>query len=583
MFFSGQSASSEGTSFQSSPSLTFEQQRELLQMQLEIAFLNRANTPKELPQFDVSQNLCLLPKFDESDPDTYFVLFELIAEARAWSELDMTMLLQCVLTGKAREAFAALSVADSKVYAKVKSAVLKVYELVPEAYRQHFRYRKKLDSQAYSEFVRDLTSAFNRWCTASEVRTFGDLSNFIVLEQFKNSVSDQVATYMNECKVKSPSDAAVLADEYRLTHESHFESNSDMYNKNNFTSRNSRSHFCGASFQRPQQKFGSRGLKAPVDANTCRYCLVEGHWKKDCPLLKSKKSGQVKPAVMTVSVTASDHQGEFFQPLVEFDSQSSHCDFSAFISDGVVSLKDGDQNVSIKILRDTGALDDFILEYVLPFSKESDTGRCVMVRGMGLVPFSSPLHEVTLKCGLVEGDVDVGVRPQLPVEGVHMILGNDLAGNKVWADGKLNIFTKQPSLPPARLSPDRNRVSPEVFPVCAVTRELPVKLQTEQLTSSRDSLIAEQKADTTLADLFDKVVPDSVVRNSAQCYFLLDGLLVRKWVPHYDQGLGEAVFQIVVPTTCEIKCCKLHMVMWQVIWVFVKLMIAYSVIFSGHV
>jgi hypothetical protein len=54
--------------------------------------------------------------------------------------------------------------------------------------------------------------------------------------------------------------------------------------------------------------------------------------------------------------------------------------------------------------------------------------------------------------------------------------------------------------------------------------ELPVKLQTEQLTSSRDSLMAEQKADTNLADLFDKVVPDSVVRNSAQCYFLLVGL-----------------------------------------------------------
>ena len=27
------------------------------------------------------------------------------------------------------------------------------------------------------------------------------------------------------------------------------------------------------------------------------------------------------------------------------------------------------------------------------------------------------------------------VHPQLPVEGVHMILGNDLACDKVWADG----------------------------------------------------------------------------------------------------------------------------------------------------
>ncbi len=72
--FLGQSASSEGASFHSSPSLTFEQQRELLQMQLEIARLQNANRPEGVSQFDVSQNLRLLPKFDESDPDTYFTL-----------------------------------------------------------------------------------------------------------------------------------------------------------------------------------------------------------------------------------------------------------------------------------------------------------------------------------------------------------------------------------------------------------------------------------------------------------------------------------------------------------------------------
>ena len=103
MFFGGQSAGSEGAGFQSSPSLTFEQQRELLQMQIEIERLRNANKPEGLPQFDVSQNLRLLPTF-ESDPATYFALFEHIVEARAWSDLDMTMLLQCVLTGKAREA-----------------------------------------------------------------------------------------------------------------------------------------------------------------------------------------------------------------------------------------------------------------------------------------------------------------------------------------------------------------------------------------------------------------------------------------------------------------------------------------------
>ncbi|XP_039649342.1 heterogeneous nuclear ribonucleoprotein A/B-like [Perca fluviatilis] len=50
-----------------------------------------------------------------------------------------------------------------------------------------------------------------------------------------------------------------------------------------------------------------------------------------------------------------------------------------------------------------------------------------------------------------------------------MILGNDLAGSKVWADGKINIFEKKVSVLPVKVSPDCNCASPEVFPGCAVT------------------------------------------------------------------------------------------------------------------
>ena len=41
---------------------------------------------------------------------------------------------------------------------------------------------------------------------------------------------------------------------------------------------------------------------------------------------------------------------------------------------------------------------------------------------------SVPLHGVYLKCDLVTGPVIVGIRPSLPVQGVSLILGNDLAG-----------------------------------------------------------------------------------------------------------------------------------------------------------
>lgn len=40
----------------------------------------------------------------------------------------------------------------------------------------------------------------------------------MVLEQFKNIISEQIATCINERDVKTAGEAAVLADKYILTH-----------------------------------------------------------------------------------------------------------------------------------------------------------------------------------------------------------------------------------------------------------------------------------------------------------------------------------------------------------------------------
>ncbi|KAK0130945.1 hypothetical protein N1851_034377 [Merluccius polli] len=211
-------------------------------------------------------------------------------------------------SNRAQEAYSTLSTADCKVYKRVKSAVLKAYELVPEAYRQRFRGWKRGDKQSHVEFVRDLTAHFGRWCAASEVDTFEKLCNLVILEQFKNSVPKNVATYLTENKVGTPGQAAVLADEYVLIHKSNFNA------------------------------------------------------------------------------------------------------------------------VPVKILRDTGSLDSFVCKSVLPFSSETDTGDFVLVRGMGMVVFPAPVHRLCFVSGLVKGDVEMGVRTELPVDGVDIILGNGLAG-----------------------------------------------------------------------------------------------------------------------------------------------------------
>ncbi len=81
-----------------------------------------------------------------------------------------------------------------------------------------------------------------------------------------------------------------------------------------------------------------------------------------------------------------------------------------------------------------GHLIHSFIHSVHPFLPGSDTGDNTLIRGMGLTVLPVPLHKLELNCGLVQGEVAMGVRPALPIRGVDVILGNDLVGCQVWAD-----------------------------------------------------------------------------------------------------------------------------------------------------
>ncbi|KAE8289494.1 hypothetical protein D5F01_LYC11196 [Larimichthys crocea] len=84
--------------------------------------------------FNVSKHISLVPVFREAEVETYFGAFERIATALRWPEDVWAISLRCKLTGRAQEACSSLSVEDGLDYNKVKSAIMRAYELVPEAY-----------------------------------------------------------------------------------------------------------------------------------------------------------------------------------------------------------------------------------------------------------------------------------------------------------------------------------------------------------------------------------------------------------------------------------------------------------------
>ena len=133
---------------------------------------NAPQQPHGNDRFDPARNIRLVPKFIERSVEKYFPQFEKVAKNLNWPRQAWTTLLQSVLVGKAAEVYSAMSVTDSSDYEKVKTAILKAYELVPEAYRQKFRNYKKYDRQTFVEFAREQEDLFDQWMRAKNADDF---------------------------------------------------------------------------------------------------------------------------------------------------------------------------------------------------------------------------------------------------------------------------------------------------------------------------------------------------------------------------------------------------------------------------
>ena len=161
-------------------------------------------------------------------------------------------------------------------------------------------------------------------------------------------------------------------------------------------------------------------------------------------------------------------QKDKISPETEIDYMKK---YKPFILEGVVSLL-GDENSSqkVKILGDTGATQSLMLDSVLPLTENSFTGANVLISGVEMCVLEVPLHEVNIKSSLINGHIVIGMRPSLPVEGISLILGNDLAVEKVMVDPRV---AEKP-----RDDDKTERLAEKfsgIFPASVVTRSMKAK------------------------------------------------------------------------------------------------------------
>ena len=567
--------------------------------------------------FDITKHVRMVPEFDESDVDRYFLHFEQVAESMEWPKEKWPHLLQTKLKGKACDAYAALSREEANTYATVKSAILNAYSLVPEAYRQKFRNARKQEAQSFREFAKNKEITFDRWLQSVNAQSFNDLRELMLLEEFKRSLNSEVRSHIEEQKVKTLSQAATIADEFTLTHRSanrfgNAAGKSSSFRKGINTSQNeSKSN---STVESKQTESGQKTTSTDRQ-NVCYYCRQPGHVKSNCPTLQKKKQDKEKEkksfpnGLVGCHAKAKNDVCEHVQNVVKSaEPDKIKSQYAPFTSVGYVSLVGCDEARKVSILRDTGASQSLILDSVLPFGGKSSTGTSVLLQGVEGGYFEVPLHSVDLQSGLVSGKVNLGIRKSLPMEGVSLILGNDLAGDKV----TVPIVSATPLACEHAETESLVQEFPEVFPACAVTRSMARKssesvrktssddvsledsffshlndentcptesntcskendtnantstqedkdahglcdetqiVDESELVLNKSSLIEAQKKDSQLIVLNDNALLEDEALKENVCFYKKDDVLMRKWKPVDASGDEDwrEVHQIVVP------------------------------------
>lgn len=120
--------------------------------------------------------------------------------------------------------------------------------------------------------------------------------------------------------------------------------------------------------------------------------------------------------------------------LISGSKVNQECEhFLPFLSRGAVAHSE----TSVQILRDTGCAHSLLLKSDLPEWETSVISSNRIIKGIGGVK-TVPLVRVYVKSSLVDGYFTVGMEDTIPVDGVDLLMGNDLCGEKVVPDPVVN-------------------------------------------------------------------------------------------------------------------------------------------------
>ena len=222
------------------------------------------------------ESLKLTKLADSEDVEAFLTAF---VEAHNVDSSQWAALLAPQLTGKALQAYAAMSNDEAKDYQQVKEAIFRRYDINEETYRRRLRSVVWKTNESPMEMLTRIIDLTGKWLKSSDTRE--KVLDTIIQEQFIDVLPKEARVWVKERKPTSSADAGKLAEDFRQAR------------KETWDRVGKRCHLCKKighlakdCYQNRENNGDKRSTSAETPEDTRRksiICFNRGHISRNCP------------------------------------------------------------------------------------------------------------------------------------------------------------------------------------------------------------------------------------------------------------------------------------------------------------
>lgn len=516
---------------------------------------------------------------NNTDADAYFVAFEGYAHREGWKKDTWVRRMSQCLEGKARDAMNNITTQDFE-YDQLKIAVLDVFQLSSEAYRNKFKKMQKLETETIKSYIIRLGRTFDSWVKYSEVQINSDdakkLSQLMIRDQVLQNVPLDMRKHLMQSKTLDTLELANEAAEYASLDPNYWTKNKSKADQNSqreyaYKGPNKRAFqaIAGNSRYNNQAQSGFRG--PPQKRNRMNYPqqrygqnLQTNQQRNANPQQQNRpnpQANQQRNGNKFPNTNRGKHNAyrceqvqqvqDHIQSSVE--SQQQELRPNKFLIPGTLEGKE------VLIYRDSGCNKTAVNQELIPDDKL--TGRTTQLKGIE-GPIEVPTASVYIECQRYTGQIEVAVIEDLDYD---ILLGRELDSWDDLTPPKILVLTRaqkqqqvqQEIVKQAQLRQYQTSQNETPQNSQDAQNEIDEQMHQDQPVVNQEvhtllqgdvhELIKLQSNDPTLEEIRDSLVTFKEAQNYNTCYYKdQNGIMMRK-CPKETRLRKQVEDQIILP------------------------------------